>query len=88
MKRCPKCHLEYPDDTLNFCLEDGETLISGDRDREPPTAIKIPDVTSEAPTRHKVRTRDRTEVLPTAKIDRRSAAGNHKVWIAIAVTAA
>ncbi|HRI02749.1 MAG TPA: SPOR domain-containing protein [Pyrinomonadaceae bacterium] len=27
MKRCPKCNISYPDDTLNFCLEDGNPLV-------------------------------------------------------------
>ena len=30
MKRCPKCHREYPDETLNFCLDDGEWLLADD----------------------------------------------------------
>ena len=49
MKRCSKCHREYEDETLNFCLDDGEWLLSED---EPVTAIlteaKVP---SERPTR-------------------------------------
>src|SRR5215211_1249926 len=36
MKRCPQCKTTYSDDTLNFCLEDGEWLIG---DAEPATAI-------------------------------------------------
>lgn len=28
MKVCPKCKVEYADDTLEFCLEDGTRLIS------------------------------------------------------------
>ncbi len=27
MKRCPKCNLNYTDDTLEFCLEDGSRLV-------------------------------------------------------------
>jgi hypothetical protein len=27
MKQCPRCNRTYSDDTLNFCLEDGSTLI-------------------------------------------------------------
>jgi magnesium-transporting ATPase (P-type) len=27
MKHCPKCNVDYPDDTLEFCLEDGTRLI-------------------------------------------------------------
>ena len=29
MKRCPKCAKEYADETLNFCLDDGEWLTGG-----------------------------------------------------------
>lgn len=29
MKRCPQCAKEYSDETLNFCLDDGEWLIGG-----------------------------------------------------------
>ena len=36
MKRCPQCKATYLDDTLNFCLEDGEWLVE---DAEPATAI-------------------------------------------------
>lgn len=28
MKRCPKCSIEYFDNTLEFCLEDGMRLVS------------------------------------------------------------
>ena len=28
MKKCPVCHSEYFDDSLNFCLSDGATLVS------------------------------------------------------------
>jgi len=27
MKSCPKCNVEYHDDTLEFCLEDGTRLV-------------------------------------------------------------
>ena len=27
MKYCPRCHAAYPDDSLQFCLEDGDALI-------------------------------------------------------------
>jgi TolB-like protein/Tfp pilus assembly protein PilF len=43
MKTCPKCHREYTDEALNFCLDDGEWLHPD----EPATAI----LTSESPTR-------------------------------------
>lgn len=44
MKQCLKCNKTYSDDTLNFCLDDGELLVmmeptpGGFRD-EPPTMV-------------------------------------------------
>src|SRR5437763_6978855 len=38
MKQCPKCSRVYADDSLNFCLDDGEWLLSDSKD-EAPTAI-------------------------------------------------
>ena len=37
MKRCPECRRDYTDETLNFCLDDGESLVYGPA--EPATAI-------------------------------------------------
>ncbi len=37
MKRCLKCGQTYSDDTLNFCLNDGELLIRHDGYEPPPT---------------------------------------------------
>lgn len=37
MKRCPQCSRTYTDETLNFCLDDGEWLLADD---EPATAIQ------------------------------------------------
>ena len=50
MKRCPICNRTYPDDNLNFCLDDGELLAhySGEeptrslRDDAPPTVVLDP----------------------------------------------
>lgn len=30
MKQCPKCGRFYPDETLNYCLDDGERLVAPD----------------------------------------------------------
>jgi len=49
MKRCPKCERSYTDETLNFCLEDGEWLVDEGSD-EAATAILGGD-TAEHPTR-------------------------------------
>jgi len=48
MKTCPKCNTEYTDETLNFCLEDGEWLVGAETDDDPTTAV----MTGEASTRH------------------------------------
>jgi hypothetical protein len=37
MKRCLKCGQTYSDDSLNFCLNDGELLIQQTRYEPPPT---------------------------------------------------
>jgi len=29
MKRCPECRRDYYDDTLLYCLDDGNSLIDG-----------------------------------------------------------
>lgn len=39
MKRCPQCSRNYYDDTLNFCLEDGASLVDTADSDVPPTAI-------------------------------------------------
>src|SRR5436190_20463259 len=39
MKRCPECRRDYYDDTLVYCLDDGNTLLDGPRGKDQPTAI-------------------------------------------------
>src|SRR6187402_1918204 len=57
MKRCPECRRDYTDETLNFCLDDGATLLDGPASgEEPATAILSSVVPSESPTRAQVRT--------------------------------
>ena len=41
MKRCPKCHRLYEDETLRFCLEDGSPLFDA-RDSEAPATEILP----------------------------------------------
>lgn len=41
MKRCPKCHRAYEDDTLRFCLEDGSPLFDA-RDSDAPATEILP----------------------------------------------
>src|SRR5215213_2703518 len=40
MKRCPKCNLEYFDNMLEFCLEDGSKLFTVSNYDETPTVTK------------------------------------------------
>lgn len=75
MKRCPKCMRDYTDETLNFCLDDGSTLLDGPASAvipaEPVTAV-LPtiDLPSERPT------------LPDPKVHPRKRAGvSPMVWI-------
>lgn len=44
MKRCPKCHRTYRDDSLRFCLEDGSSLTSVTREGEAPATEILPRV--------------------------------------------
>lgn len=40
MKRCPECRRDYTGETLNFCLDDGATLLDGPASvDEPATAV-------------------------------------------------
>lgn len=39
MKACPKCNRQYFDETLNFCLDDGEWLRAGDDFASQPTEV-------------------------------------------------
>jgi len=72
MKRCPQCSRTYADETLNFCLDDGEWLLSDD---EPATAIlsELGVVTTgsndeESATKVFQRTTDQTTMLPSVSI--------------------
>ena len=35
MKRCPECRRDYYDDTLLYCLDDGNALLEGPAKSEP-----------------------------------------------------
>ena len=38
MKRCPECRRDYYDDTLLYCLDDGNALLDGPASRSEPPA--------------------------------------------------
>ena len=64
MKHCPKCLKSYPDETLNFCLDDGEWLTA-DETGEPATAILHETNPSESATRAQIHTTARSgEFVP------------------------
>lgn len=57
MKRCPGCRRDYYDETLLYCLDDGERLLEGPGSDEASTAIHT-DFPTEAPTREFTRSGD------------------------------
>src|SRR6185295_9221959 len=80
MKRCPECRRDYYDDTLLYCLDDGNALLEGPASAdEPATAILsepgAPSLgvtgfpASESPTRAQINTTDQTAILPTGTGD-------------------
>lgn len=70
MKRCPECRRDYYDDTLLYCLDDGNALLEGPASLsgasdEPATAILHSTAApGEAPTRAQIQMTDQTAVLP------------------------
>ncbi len=89
MKRCPECRRDYYDDTLLYCLEDGNALVQGsvpapqDGPEEPAMAIlSEPGAVATGfrdgePTRPQVLTTDQTAILPNGAVaePRRSLGG-------------
>src|ERR1043166_2726454 len=67
MKRCPECRRDYYDDTLLYCLDDGNALLEGPASMdEPATAIlHATEPPSEAATRAQIHTTEQTAILPT-----------------------
>lgn len=68
MKTCPKCKSTYDDETLNFCLEDGEWLNDPGTDGEATRSIPAQRDPSEAPTKQKLVETDETAILPTGAV--------------------
>jgi len=69
MKRCPECRRDYFDDTLLYCLDDGNALLEGPATAsgdEPATAILHSTAApGEAPTSDQIQMTDQTAILPT-----------------------
>jgi TolB-like protein/Flp pilus assembly protein TadD len=69
MKRCPECRRDYYDDTLLYCLDDGNALLEGPATAssgdEPATAILHETAApGEAATRAQINTTNETAMLP------------------------
>ena len=57
MKRCPECRRDYTDETLNFCLDDGATLLDGPASGDESATVVLPnEIPSESPTRAQLHT--------------------------------
>ena len=67
MKRCPECRRDYHDDTLLYCLDDGNALLEGPASAdEPATAIFHATAPSgDAPTRAGTHITDQSAILPS-----------------------
>ena len=86
MKRCPECRRDYYDDTLLYCLDDGNALLEGPASvDEPATAILSEppalaggQFVSEAATRAQINTTDQTAVLRTgAEVEPQDSLSGH-----------
>ena len=56
MKRCPECRRDYYDDTLLYCLDDGNALLEGPANRSEPGAVATGFRADEAATRWQIHT--------------------------------
>lgn len=73
MKQCPECRRDYYDDTLGYCLDDGNALLDGPALMdEPKTAVLSEPPASaggqfggESPTRPQIITTDQTAIFPS-----------------------
>src|SRR4051812_10451008 len=66
MKRCPECRRDYYDETLLYCLDDGNALLDGPASMDEP-ATAILDITAppgDVATRAQIHLTDQTAVLP------------------------
>ena len=72
MKRCPQCRRDYFDETLVYCLDDGNALLEGPASADEsatailsePEAVATGFPASESRTRARIHTTDQTAILP------------------------
>src|SRR4051794_11437830 len=73
MKRCPECRRDYYDETLLYCLDDGNALLegpaSGGKLADEPATVMLPDASdsNEAKTRPQISTPEPASVFPDAR---------------------
>src|SRR6476620_996294 len=73
MRQCPECKRVYYDETLNYCLEDGSTLVYGPATHESPTAVVTSEAAvGEAPTRTFQPSYTAGERIPSGPVSTRS----------------
>ncbi|MEO8574439.1 MAG: tetratricopeptide repeat protein [Pyrinomonadaceae bacterium] len=87
MKKCPECHREYFDEMLNYCLDDGASLLHGPAAaEEPATAIlHTTDVAGDGPTRAQLHTTDATALLSGSSHSADPGAVARRNWLLPAV---
>src|SRR5215216_2377747 len=66
MKLCPQCRRGYDDETLKFCLDDGNSLVDGPASggKSAPPIFHPSEPPSEASTRGRISNTDETAVYP------------------------
>jgi TolB-like protein/tetratricopeptide (TPR) repeat protein len=71
MKRCPECRRDYYDDSLLYCLDDGNALLEGPASADEPKTAILPafDAESGAATRAQIRTTEKTGTFPPSNSD-------------------
>jgi Tol biopolymer transport system component len=85
MKRCPECRRDYLDETLLYCLDDGNALLEGPASADGPVTAVLPssDLAFEAGTLAQIHTTESTTVVPS--IVAAKAPSRSRIWIALGV---
>lgn len=86
MKRCPGCRRDYYDETLLYCLDDGNALLEGPASmEEPATAIlHTADAISDAPTCEQIHKTEHT-AIHRSEISDIGKSGFEKVLLAVPI---
>lgn len=71
MKRCPECRRDYYDETLLYCLDDGNALLEGPASADEPATSILHETSGpgEEQTRAQIHTTEQTAVLPSGVAD-------------------